>query len=103
MKIRVDSDKIIKALKKLEGIEVVLENLDDGKEALELILAKIGILGKPEYSLLQDFKVSSSQKYETSAVQYKLIFLVEFVFEEGASAEKKVSLIKELQEFFEKI
>ena len=29
MKIKVESEKIIKAVKKLDGIEIVLENLDD--------------------------------------------------------------------------
>ena len=38
MKIKIESEKIIKAVKKLDGIEIVLENLDDAKEAFNLIL-----------------------------------------------------------------
>jgi len=34
MKIKVESEKIVKAVKKLEGIEMVLENAEDAKEAL---------------------------------------------------------------------
>jgi copper chaperone CopZ len=34
MKIKVESEKIIKAVKKLDGIEIVLENLDDAREAI---------------------------------------------------------------------
>ncbi|NIR14356.1 MAG: hypothetical protein GWN86_10580, partial [Desulfobacterales bacterium] len=46
MKIRVESEKIIKAVKKLDGIEIVLENADDGKEALNLILRKTGLFNR---------------------------------------------------------
>jgi hypothetical protein len=34
MKVKVESEKIIKAVKKLDGIEIVLENTTDAKEAI---------------------------------------------------------------------
>jgi len=37
MKVKVESEKIIKAVKKLDGIEIVLENTNDAKEAINLI------------------------------------------------------------------
>ena len=43
MKIKVESEKIIKAVKKLEDIEIVLENLSDAKEAIQLILSRSGL------------------------------------------------------------
>ena len=46
MKIKVESEKIIKAVKKLDGIEMVLENLNDAKEAIELILSRSGLFEK---------------------------------------------------------
>ena len=46
MKIKVESEKIIKAVKKLDGIEIVLENLDDAKEAINLILLRAGLFDK---------------------------------------------------------
>jgi hypothetical protein len=103
MKIKVESEKIIKAVKKLQGIEMVLENAEDAKEALHLILSKCGLSQKEGYARLRDIQVSSSQKYETSAVDYKLLFLLEFQFEENTPVEKKVSIIKDLQDFFNKI
>ena len=103
MKIKVESGKIVKAVKKLEGIEVVLENPDDAKEAINLILKKTGLLKSEESEKLRDITVSSFQKYETSAVDYKMIFLLEFLFEEDISLDKKVAVIKELQEFFDKV
>ena len=103
MKIKVESEKIIKAVKKLDGIELILENADDVKEALDLILRKTGLFKSNDYERLRDVKVTSFQKYETSAVDYKMIILLEFLFVEDASLDNKVHVIKELQEFFAKI
>jgi hypothetical protein len=103
MKIKVESEKIIKAVRKLEGIEVVLENAEDAKEALHLILAKSGLSQREGHAGLRDVQVSSTQKYETSAVDYKLLFLLEFLFVENTPTETKVSIIKDLQDFFNKI
>jgi hypothetical protein len=103
MKIKVESEKMIKAVKKLQGIEIVLENAQDAKEALHLILSKSGLSQKEGYAGLRDIQVSASQKYETSAVDYKLLFLLEFLFEQNTPVETKVSAIKELQDFFNKI
>lgn len=103
MKIRVESEKIIKAVKKLDGIEIVLENADDGKEALNLILRKTGLFNREDYEKLKDVTVTSLQKYETSAVDYKMIFLLEFIFEKDVTLDTKVGILKEFQAFFNKI
>ena len=103
MKIKVEGEKIIKAVKKLDGIEIEVENPDDAKEAINLILRKTEIFDNDDLLKLSDFKLSAYQKYETSAVDYKMIFLLEFVFEENASLDSRVTAIKDLQEFFDKI
>lgn len=103
MKIKVESEKIIKAVKELDGIEIVLENPDDAKEAINLILRKTDLFNRDEFKKVKNIKVTSLQKYETSAVNYKMIFLLEFVFDEDISLDAKASLIKELQEFFSKV
>jgi copper chaperone CopZ len=103
MKIKVESQKIIKAVKKLDGIEIVLENLEDAKEAINLILIRTGLFEKHKEAKLKDVTVTSFQKYETTAVDYKMIFLLEFVFEPDTSLKAKVTAIKELQEFFNKV
>jgi hypothetical protein len=51
----------------------------------------------------KDVEVTSFQKYETTAVDYKMIFLLEFIFETDVSLDEKVSIIKELQDFFNKV
>ena len=100
MKIKVESQKIVNAVKKLEGIEIVLENPNDAKEAIDLLLEKAELFKTEEYNgKLKEVQVSSYQQYETSAVDYKLIFSLEFQFEEDVSLDTKVSLIKDLQAF----
>ncbi len=103
MKIKVESEKIIKAVKKMDEIEIVLENLDDAKEAIDLILIKIGLFEKHDDLKLKDVKVTSYQKYDTTAVDYKMIFLLEFMFDGDVPLEKEVEVLKEFQEFFSKV
>ena len=103
MKIRVEGEKIIKAVKKLDGIEIELENLNDAKEAVHLILARTDVFEKHAQGKFKQVKVTSSQKYETTSVDYKMIFLLEFIFKADASLDDKVAAIKELQDFFNKL
>lgn len=103
MKIKIESAKIVKAVKKLEGIEIVLENLDDAREAINIILHRTGLFDKHKDAALGDVRVSSYQKYETTAVDYKMIFLLEFIFENDIGLDTRIAVIKELQEFFSKI
>jgi hypothetical protein len=103
MKFKVEDEKIINAVKKLDGIEIVLENTNDAKEAINLILKKTDLFKRDEYSKLREVKVTSLQEYETSAVNYRMIFLLEFLFEDDVSLDTRVSIIKEVQDFFGKI
>jgi copper chaperone CopZ len=103
MKIKVESEKIIKAVKKLDGIEIVLENPDDAKEAINLILRKTDLFKGDDYEKLKGVNVSSFQEYKTSAVDYKMIVLLEFLFKDNISLDTKVAVIKELQDFFGKV
>jgi hypothetical protein len=103
MKIKVESEKIVKAVKKLEGIEMVLENAEDAKEALSLILKKRDLLKVEDLEKVKEVKVSSYQEYKTSAVDYTMVFLLEFSFGPDISAESRVAVIKALQEFFNKV
>ena len=103
MKIKVEGEKIIKAVKKYDGIEILLENPEDAKEAINLILRRSELFKREDYERLKDVRVTSFQEYKTSAVDYKMVFLLNFLFEEPTSLETKVSIIKELQEFFNRV
>ena len=101
MKITVESEKIIKSVNKLDGIEIVLENLEHAKEAINLVLMRTGLMEKDKQTDLKDVKVTSFQKYETTAVNYKMIFLLEFIFDKDITLDTKVEVIKKVQKFFD--
>jgi hypothetical protein len=103
MKIKLEGEKIIRAVEKLIGITLVLQNVDDAKEAIKLILPKPELFGEEAYEKLKQVDVTAYQEYKTSAVEYQMVFLLEFIFEEGVSQDSRVSLIKRFQEFFEKL
>ena len=100
MKIRVDRDRIVKAVKELEGVEIVIENAGDAREAIDLILNKIDLFKEGQYVRPQDILVTAFQEYTTSAVDYNIVFMLEFVFEEKVPMNSKVAAIKALQDFF---
>lgn len=102
MKIKVEREKLVKALKDVAGIEVVLENAEDAKEALDLILKRSQLFKGGEGKKVKDIIVTASQQYKTSAVEYELVFTLEFVFADGLFTDDKIAIIKELQEFFAK-
>ena len=101
MKIKVGADKIVKGVQKLEGVEIVVENPQDAREGIDLILDKTGIKKDLE-GTLKDIKTTAFQSYETSAVDYKMMFLLEFVFEDPVPLDTRVSAIRDLQSFLEK-
>lgn len=103
MKIKVEGAKIVKGIQKVDGIEIVLENPGDAKEGIDLILRKTGLFDEDPYRGLKDIEVTAFEKYETSAVNYKIIFLLEFLFEDDVPIDTKVSAIRELQAFFDKV
>jgi hypothetical protein len=103
MKIKVEGDKIVKVVKKIEGIEIVLETPADAKEGIDLILRKSDLSAEDAYKRLKDIKVTAFQEYKTSAVDYKMIFLIEFLFEEDVPLETRASAIRDFQTLFDKV
>ena len=102
MKIKVEKEKIISALRKLEGIEIVVEDANDAKEAMELILAREDLFGDSGYAKPKDVSVTHMQEYRDSSVDYKILFLIDFIFENDVGLGAKASFIKKLQDFFNK-
>ena len=92
MKIRLESEKIIQAVKKQTGIELVLQDEADGKEAIELVLGKSELRNHPSFPKLREVRVMLTREYKTSAVDYRTLFLLEFLFDESLSLEEKASL-----------
>lgn len=100
MKIRVEREKIVKALRKLEGIEVVLEGEGDAKEAIDLIISRTKLLAGFDYQGAKDIRVSEIKEYKTSAVAYTISYLLEFPFDD-VDFGRRAEIIRTVQSFFE--
>jgi NMD protein affecting ribosome stability and mRNA decay len=103
MRIRVRDEKISKAIKKLEGIDIILKTVDDAKKAMRLILGKTEISRTKDYEGLKDITITQVVEHTTSAVEYQTYYEVEFILTDDRFIEMEISLIKELQSMFEKI
>lgn len=102
MRIKVRDEKIIRAIKKLEGIDIVLRTVEDAKRALRLILRKTQIAKTPEHAGLKDIAVTQVIESRTSAVENLISYEIEFILTDDRYMDMEISLIRELQAMFEK-
>jgi hypothetical protein len=103
MKIRVRDEKIIKAIKRFEGIDIILKTVEDAKRAMRLILRKTEISRTKDFEGLKDIAIKQVVEHATSAVEYQTYYEVEFILTDDRFIEMEIALIKELQALFEKI
>jgi len=103
MRIKVRDEKIAKAIKKLEGIDIVLRGVEDAKKALRLILRRTEISKTPDYAGLKDIVVTQVLESRTSAVENLIFYEIEFVLADDRYTDMEIGLIKELQSLFEKL
>lgn len=100
MRIKVRDGKIIKAIKKFEGIDIILKTVEDAKKAMRLILRKTEIARTKEYEGLKDIAITQVVEHVTSAVEYQTYYEVEFILADDRFIEMEIALIKELQTMF---
>jgi len=103
MRIKVRDEKIIKAIKKLEGVDIILKTVEDAKKATRLILRKTEISRTKDYEGLKDIDITQVVEHATSAVEYQTYYEVEFILTDDRFVEMEIALIKELQAMFEKL
>ena len=103
MKIRVDSAQIVKAVKKTEGIEIVVETEGDALEGVNLILRRPDSFKGADFSGLKEIRVTPHRTYETSAVEYRTAFLLDFVFDSNVDLDARVKAIRAFQQFLERL
>lgn len=103
MRIKVRDEKITKAIKKLEGIDIILKNVEDAKKAMRLILRKTDISGTKDFEGIKDIAITQVVEHATSAVEYQTYYEIEFILTDERFIEMEVTLIKELQTMFEKL
>ena len=100
MKIKVAEEKITRAIKKLEGIDIILGSVEDTRRAMTLILKKTAISKTEAYEGLKEIKISSVVEHATTAVEHQTNYIIEFVLKDESYAEMEIALIRELQATF---
>lgn len=103
MRIKIRDEKITKAIKKLEGIDIILKTVEDAKNAMRLILRKTEISRSKDYEGLKDISITQVVEHATSAVEYHSFYEVEFILTDDRFMDMEIALIKELQAMFEKL
>ena len=103
MRIKVLDQKIVKAIKKLVGIDIVLKNADDAKKAMLLTLRQMEISKTKEYEGLKDLVITQVVEHPTSAVEYTVYYEMEFILADDRYTEMEIHLIRELQGVFGKL
>jgi len=102
MRIKVRDEKITRAIKKLEGIDIILKTVEDAKKAIRLILLRTQISKTPDYAGLKDMAIIQVLEHPTSAVEYHTFYEIEFILTDERYSGMEIALIKELQSMFEK-
>lgn len=103
MRIKVRDEKIAKAIKNLEGIDIILKTVEDAKKAMNLILRKTEISRTKEFEGLKNIAITQVVEHVTSAVEYQTYYEIEFILTDDRFIEMEIALIKELQAMFEKL
>ena len=85
----------------MEGIDVILKNVEDAKKAMRLILRKTELSGTKDFEGLKDIAITQVVEHATSAVEYQTYYEIEFIITDDSFIEMEVTLIKELQAMFE--
>jgi hypothetical protein len=82
MRIKVQEEKLIKAIKKLEGIDLIFKNVEEG---------------------IKDIIITQVVEHPTSAVEFTVFYEIEFVLLDERYTEMEIALIRELQGMFAKL
>lgn len=103
MRIKVRDEKIKKAIKKLEGIDIILKNVEDAKKAMRLILRRTEISKTKDYEGFKEIVMAQVVEHPTSAVESHIYYEIEFIIGDEKYMEMEIELIRELQRLFESL
>ena len=103
MRIKVRDEKMIRAIKKLVGIDIIFKNVEDAKKAMGMILHRTETAKNKEYEGLKEIRMTQVVEHPTSAVESHIYYEIEFVLSDDRYLDMEIALIKELQGLFEKL
>lgn len=100
MRIKVAEEHLVRALRELEGVDILIKSADEAKKALELIIRHTDASKRGDFQKIADFNITENLEYPTTSVEYKRFYEIEFVSEDDAAIDVEIELIRELQKLF---
>ncbi|MGQ9654654.1 MAG: hypothetical protein ACUVXD_11365 [Thermodesulfobacteriota bacterium] len=100
MKIKVSEEQLTKAIERLIGIDIIIDNEEEARRALGLILQKAETTKRPDYKGFKEIKLTQRVEHATTAMEHTTVYVIEFVLEEESQLPIEIALIQELQKIF---
>ncbi len=99
MRIKVTEEHLARALRDLEGVDILIKSADEARKVLELIISHTDVSRRGDLQGAVDFNITESLEYPTTSVEYKRYYEIEFQSNDAAT-DVEIELIRELQRMF---
>jgi hypothetical protein len=100
MRIKVPEENLVKAMKELEGVDILLKDAEEAKKVLMLIIRHTETSKHEDFMRLLDFGITESLEYPTTSVEYRRYYEIEFKLADEKFTDMELALIRELQKLF---
>lgn len=102
MRIKVEEKNLVKAIKELEGIDIVIKDVEEARKGLWLIIRHTEASRREDFKGIEDVIISKSLEYPTTSVEYRRYYEIEFKVKDDKYLDMEIALIRELQRMFKK-
>jgi hypothetical protein len=100
MRIKVQEEKLVKAMGDLENVDILIKDAAEAKKVLTLIIRHTEASKHEDFMKHLDFLITESLEYPTTAVEYRRYYEIEFKLDDENYTDMELSLIRELQKLF---
>ncbi|MFQ6105017.1 MAG: hypothetical protein ACE5OP_12115 [Candidatus Glassbacteria bacterium] len=100
MRIKVAEENLIRAIRELEGIDIVIKDVEEAERGLRLIIRHTEASKRDDFDGLVDINITENLEYPTTSVEYKRYYEIEFKLKGDEYLDMEIALIRELQKFF---
>ncbi len=100
MKIKVSEEQLTHAIQRLEGIDVILDTVEEARRALGLVLKRTDCSKREDFRGLKEIQISQKVEHATTAMEHRPMYIIEFVLEDDSYLPMEMALIQELQRIF---
>jgi hypothetical protein len=100
MKIKVSEEQLTRAIQRLEGIDVILDTVDEARKALGLVLKRTECSKREDFRGLKEIQIAQKVEHATTAMEHRPVYIIDFIVEDDSYLPMEIALIQELQRIF---